>query len=60
MSKVALQHKKFESFFVLGIEIYFLFVVRAFQKHLEIINEPVIEYHPVNEIDDDAYINDYY
>lgn len=35
-------------------------VVRAFQKHLEIINEPEIVYHPVNEIDDEAYINDYY
>lgn len=37
-----------------------MIVVRAFQKHLEIINEPEIVYHPVNEIDDEAYINDYY
>lgn len=36
-----------------------MFVIYAFQKHLDITNEPV-EYHPVNEIDDDAYINDYY
>lgn len=43
-----------------GLEIYFMTVVRAFQKHLEIINEPEIVYHPVNEIDDEAYINDYY
>lgn len=42
-----------------GLEIYFMIVVRAFQKHLEIINEPIV-YHPVNEIDDEAYINDYY
>lgn len=45
--------------FFAGVEIYFMIVVRAFQKHLEIINEPII-YHPVNEIDDEAYINDYY
>lgn len=43
-----------------GLEIYFMMVVRAFQKHLDIINEPEIVYHPVNEIDDDAYHNDYY
>lgn len=36
-----------------------MIVVRAFQKHLESINEPII-YHPVNEIDDEAYVNDYY
>ncbi|XP_070492381.1 uncharacterized protein [Chironomus tepperi] len=43
----------------IGVEIYFTFVIHAFQKHLDLTNEP-IEYHPVNEIDDDAYINDYY
>lgn len=45
--------------FLAGIEVYFMIVVRAFESHLEIINEPNL-YHPVNEIDDEAYINDYY
>jgi hypothetical protein len=49
-----------EIFSFAGIEIYFMLVVSAFQSHLEIINEPAIIYHPVNEIDDEAYINDYY
>lgn len=50
---------KKEKWCFLGVEIYFTFVIRAFQKHLESASDP-IEYHPVNEIDDDAYINDYY
>lgn len=46
-------------FSVSALELYFMIVVRAFQKHLETMNEPVY-YQPVYEIDDEAYINDYY
>jgi len=43
-----------------GIEVYFMIVVRAFQHQLEDVASEPIAYHPVNEIDDDAYHNDYY
>lgn len=46
-------------FFITGVELYFMLIIRRFQKDLEISDEPIV-YHPVNEIDDDAYINDYY